>query len=203
MSVGLQSAYLRACGHIQMSLIQLLIEGVHGSDQISRKMDLKRASLDKGCHRHSQEISSYVKMVMKKNLGPFSARHLVVPEASFVPSRLMMNNIIETHQVTLATIETLGVRNQYGEDSSPDHESPMLYMRSDGVALGLVSSGRLNVDDVKNAYRACALKWHPDRHQGSSKVNDVLLAGSNTLVSCSSDATVRTCVMTGRTFGRK
>ncbi|CAH2058421.1 unnamed protein product [Thlaspi arvense] len=36
-------------------------------------------------------------------------------------------------------------------------------------ALGLSLSGPLNLKDVKHAYRICALKWHPDRHQGSTK----------------------------------
>ncbi|XP_030457796.1 uncharacterized protein LOC115678542 [Syzygium oleosum] len=40
---------------------------------------------------------------------------------------------------------------------------------SDRMALGLSASGPLKLEDVKNAYRACALKWHPDRHHGSSK----------------------------------
>ncbi|ONM56939.1 Chaperone DnaJ-domain superfamily protein [Zea mays] len=37
-------------------------------------------------------------------------------------------------------------------------------------ALGLSTSGPLKLEDVKSAYRACALRWHPDRHNGSSKV---------------------------------
>ncbi|XVF75911.1 hypothetical protein PTKIN_Ptkin13bG0224800 [Pterospermum kingtungense] len=40
---------------------------------------------------------------------------------------------------------------------------------ADRQALGLSASGPLTLEDVKNAYRACALKWHPDRHHGSSK----------------------------------
>ncbi|KAL6505997.1 hypothetical protein OROHE_022716 [Orobanche hederae] len=61
---------------------------------------------------------------------------------------------------------------QYDEeyDSSSDSEKPTVDITSDRLALGLSSSGPLNPADVKNAYRACALKWHPDRHQGSSKV---------------------------------
>ncbi|EPS59453.1 hypothetical protein M569_15355, partial [Genlisea aurea] len=51
-------------------------------------------------------------------------------------------------------------------DSSPENER---VLSSDRVALGLSRSGPLNLVDVKNAYRACALKWHPDRHHGSSK----------------------------------
>ncbi|KAL6986996.1 hypothetical protein U1Q18_012755 [Sarracenia purpurea var. burkii] len=37
------------------------------------------------------------------------------------------------------------------------------------LVLGLSASGPLKLEDVKHAYRACALKWHPDRHHGSSK----------------------------------
>ncbi|GFP91630.1 chaperone protein dnaj [Phtheirospermum japonicum] len=55
-------------------------------------------------------------------------------------------------------------------DSSSDYKKPVMDMSSDRLALGLSASGPLNLDDIKNAYRACALKWHPDRHQGSSKV---------------------------------
>ncbi|KAL3028697.1 hypothetical protein AAZX31_03G127000 [Glycine max] len=43
------------------------------------------------------------------------------------------------------------------------------HLVSDRLALGLSVSGPLKLEDVKNAYRPCALKWHPDRHQGSSK----------------------------------
>ncbi|KAI3474531.1 hypothetical protein Pfo_029446 [Paulownia fortunei] len=65
-----------------------------------------------------------------------------------------------------------GWKYQYDEeyDSSSEYEKPMADMTSDRIALGLSASGPLNLEDVKNAYRACALKWHPDRHQGSSKV---------------------------------
>ncbi|XP_031381421.1 uncharacterized protein LOC116196044 isoform X2 [Punica granatum] len=52
---------------------------------------------------------------------------------------------------------------------SPESDSSELQLASDRVALGLSTSGPLKLEDVKNAYRACALKWHPDRHQGSSK----------------------------------
>ncbi|KAL8456365.1 hypothetical protein ACS0TY_034541 [Phlomoides rotata] len=58
------------------------------------------------------------------------------------------------------------------EDEYEDYYSSsetMDTMSSDRLALGLSSSGPLNLEDVKNAYRECALKWHPDRHQGSSK----------------------------------
>lgn len=61
--------------------------------------------------------------------------------------------------------------NRY--DSSTESESESECLRSNSVsdrlALGLSASGPLKLEDVKIAYRACALKWHPDRHQGSSK----------------------------------
>lgn len=42
-------------------------------------------------------------------------------------------------------------------------------LTKDRITLGLSGSGPLSLEDVKNAYRVCALKWHPDRHEGSSK----------------------------------
>ncbi|CAH9110073.1 unnamed protein product [Cuscuta epithymum] len=62
-------------------------------------------------------------------------------------------------------------KDEYGyDDKSTEcdtHESGLV---SERLALGLNASGPLNLEDVKNAYRACAFKWHPDRHQGPSKI---------------------------------
>lgn len=52
------------------------------------------------------------------------------------------------------------------DSSDPDTDPDMT---SDRLALGLSPSGPLKLEDIKNAYRSCALKWHPDRHVGSSK----------------------------------
>ncbi|PSR84555.1 Chaperone protein like [Actinidia chinensis var. chinensis] len=60
-------------------------------------------------------------------------------------------------------------RDEEDYDSSSESDSSESDMTSDRVTLGLRASGPLKLDDVKNAYRACALKWHPDRHHGSSK----------------------------------
>ncbi|KAH7856045.1 hypothetical protein Vadar_032060 [Vaccinium darrowii] len=54
-------------------------------------------------------------------------------------------------------------------DSSTESDSSESDLVSYRLALGLSASGPLKLDDVKNAYRTCAMKWHPDRHQGSSK----------------------------------
>ncbi|KAH8970348.1 hypothetical protein BDL97_02G084200 [Sphagnum fallax] len=40
---------------------------------------------------------------------------------------------------------------------------------SDRVALGLSPVGPLTLNDVKLAFRQCALRWHPDRHHGEQK----------------------------------
>lgn len=53
--------------------------------------------------------------------------------------------------------------------SSTEFSGPDSNQASHRLALGLSPSGPLNREDVKNAYRACALKWHPDRHQGPAK----------------------------------
>ncbi|XP_047327729.1 uncharacterized protein LOC124931333 [Impatiens glandulifera] len=59
----------------------------------------------------------------------------------------------------------------YESSAESEYESNNAYLKlaSDRNALGLSISGPLTLEDVKNAYRTCALKWHPDRHHGSSK----------------------------------
>ncbi|XP_031274533.1 uncharacterized protein LOC116132991 [Pistacia vera] len=55
-------------------------------------------------------------------------------------------------------------------ESSTESDNLDSDMASDRQALGLSAYGPLKLEEVKTAYRVCALKWHPDRHQGSSKV---------------------------------
>ncbi|KAK6941925.1 DnaJ domain, partial [Dillenia turbinata] len=55
------------------------------------------------------------------------------------------------------------------DDASTEDETSEPDLASDRRALGLKAYGPLKLEDVKTAYRACALKWHPDRHQGKSK----------------------------------
>ncbi|XP_061362971.1 uncharacterized protein LOC133306658 [Gastrolobium bilobum] len=40
---------------------------------------------------------------------------------------------------------------------------------SDRTTLGLPPTGPLKIEDVKNAFRLSALKWHPDKHQDPSQ----------------------------------
>ncbi|XP_047045039.1 uncharacterized protein LOC124649451 [Lolium rigidum] len=42
-------------------------------------------------------------------------------------------------------------------------------LKSHRLSLGLPASGPLKLDHIKSAFRASALKWHPDKHQGSSQ----------------------------------
>ncbi|KAM7272135.1 hypothetical protein ACFE04_031349 [Oxalis oulophora] len=60
--------------------------------------------------------------------------------------------------------------NEDDDDSSTDSDLSHSNMASNRMALGLSAYGPLKLEQVKSAYRDCALKWHPDRHQGSSKV---------------------------------
>ncbi|XP_026413796.1 uncharacterized protein LOC113309562 isoform X2 [Papaver somniferum] len=55
------------------------------------------------------------------------------------------------------------------EDFNDSSNSSASDLASDRLALGLSASGPLKLEDVKNAYRSCALRWHPDRHQCCSK----------------------------------
>lgn len=57
---------------------------------------------------------------------------------------------------------------RYETDEEVD-SPPKTDFASERLALGLKSSGPLILEEVKKAYRACALRWHPDRHQGLSK----------------------------------
>ncbi|XP_042422448.1 uncharacterized protein LOC122010112 isoform X1 [Zingiber officinale] len=56
------------------------------------------------------------------------------------------------------------------EDETDADASVQQSFAGERLALGLKATGPLKLKEVKNAYRSCALKWHPDRHQGSSKI---------------------------------
>ncbi|XP_078445988.1 uncharacterized protein LOC144715020 [Wolffia australiana] len=55
------------------------------------------------------------------------------------------------------------------EEEEGDEPPRQLNLAAERKALGLSSSGPLKLADVKEAFRTCALRWHPDRHHGSSK----------------------------------
>ncbi|KAJ6799576.1 uncharacterized protein M6B38_206340 [Iris pallida] len=61
-------------------------------------------------------------------------------------------------------------RDESDYEEEETNSSPRSNLAPERLALGLNASGPLKLEEVKNAYRTCALRWHPDRHQGSSKV---------------------------------
>ncbi|KAL8213793.1 hypothetical protein R6Q57_003242 [Mikania cordata] len=63
-------------------------------------------------------------------------------------------------------------RKRFEHDDQESSKSDRLEtdLTKERIALGLTGSGPLSLEHVKDAYRSCALKWHPDRHDGSSKV---------------------------------
>lgn len=60
-------------------------------------------------------------------------------------------------------------RKRAWNESGVENASTNVGSYSHRVALGLPPTGPLKLDDVKSAYRASALKWHPDKHQGPSQ----------------------------------
>ncbi|XP_028798260.1 uncharacterized protein LOC114753713 [Neltuma alba] len=56
------------------------------------------------------------------------------------------------------------------DESNDDIDSFRVGLLSDRTILGLPPTGPLKIEDVKNAFRLSALKWHPDKHQGPSQV---------------------------------
>ncbi|KAM7523587.1 hypothetical protein LguiA_013489 [Lonicera macranthoides] len=55
------------------------------------------------------------------------------------------------------------------ETDSEVESSRMVGSCSQRTLLGLPAKGPLKIEDVKNAFRLSALKWHPDKHQGPSQ----------------------------------
>ncbi|XP_038707083.1 uncharacterized protein LOC120002396 isoform X2 [Tripterygium wilfordii] len=58
---------------------------------------------------------------------------------------------------------------QWANSSESEDEFFSVGSSSDRTLLGLPPKGPLKIEDVKNAFRSSALKWHPDKHQGPSQ----------------------------------
>ncbi|XP_039002861.1 uncharacterized protein LOC120129426 [Hibiscus syriacus] len=61
---------------------------------------------------------------------------------------------------------TRGWEGASDAESDEDDEPYSVGSCSDREILGLPQTGPLKIEDVKNAFRISALKWHPDKHQG-------------------------------------
>ncbi|KAG8383761.1 hypothetical protein BUALT_Bualt04G0047400 [Buddleja alternifolia] len=59
----------------------------------------------------------------------------------------------------------------YKSTTGSDVESCIIGAYADRKILGLPTAGPLKIEDVKAAFRSSALKWHPDKHQGSSQAD--------------------------------
>ncbi|VAH00521.1 uncharacterized protein [Triticum aestivum] len=58
----------------------------------------------------------------------------------------------------------------WNESDVDEEEAPRRDdLKSHRISLGLPVLGPLKLDHIKSAFRASALKWHPDKHQGSSQ----------------------------------
>ncbi|XP_044970404.1 uncharacterized protein LOC123430580 [Hordeum vulgare subsp. vulgare] len=58
----------------------------------------------------------------------------------------------------------------WNESDVDEEEAPRRDdLKSHRISLGLPALGPLKLDHIKSAFRASALKWHPDKHQGSSQ----------------------------------
>ncbi|KAK9069415.1 hypothetical protein SSX86_011318 [Deinandra increscens subsp. villosa] len=55
------------------------------------------------------------------------------------------------------------------DESTEDDDPYVVGSHSDRITLGLPMNGPLKIEEVKNAFRLSALKWHPDKHQGPSQ----------------------------------
>ncbi|XP_043722189.1 uncharacterized protein LOC122669487 [Telopea speciosissima] len=51
-------------------------------------------------------------------------------------------------------------------ETDDDNESFVVGSYAERTILGLPPTGPLKIEDVKSAFHASALKWHPDKHQG-------------------------------------
>lgn len=61
------------------------------------------------------------------------------------------------------------IESEAESDTEPCIDSTIDSTNSERKILGLPLRGPLQIQDVKNAFRLSALKWHPDKHQGPSQ----------------------------------
>ncbi|MCO5553520.1 hypothetical protein L7F22_007042 [Adiantum nelumboides] len=63
-----------------------------------------------------------------------------------------------------------GSKSKKRSGQHASEKEPFQFMYTDWLTLGLSPSGSLTVEELKKAFRASALKWHPDRHEDAAKV---------------------------------
>ncbi|CAA0837478.1 Chaperone DnaJ-domain superfamily protein [Striga hermonthica] len=120
-----------------------------------------------------------VDMTVLHNLNTFQISSMCFEMASRSPSGFFQGKklpSVAAKSLDDPNYPTLDERTEYfSKQSSYSRRSfekafpNMSAARDERLALGLPAAGPLNLEDVKIAYRSCALKWHPDHHHNSSK----------------------------------
>lgn len=64
---------------------------------------------------------------------------------------------------------TLDSESDFEDDNNDNYTLRNAGSCSHRITLGLPSTGPLQIHAIKTAFRASALKWHPDKHQGASQ----------------------------------
>lgn len=128
---------------------------------------------------HRSQVPDSVKSYRKKKRGswcdPDDADDEVMFETSFGRERYCFWSFSDQGDVQWRNSswhnkDKRNWRTKHEDSYDTEYKAATIGSASDRTILGLAAVGPLKLDDVKNAFRMCALKWHPDRHQGPSKV---------------------------------
>lgn len=130
---------------------------------------------------HRSQVPDWAKSSRKNKRGiwsnPDDADDEVMFESSFGRDRYCFWSFSDQGDVQWRNLswqfsnkEKRNSRTMHEDSYDTEYKAATIGSASDRTILGLAAVGPLKLDDVKNAFRMCALKWHPDRHQGPSKV---------------------------------
>ncbi|KAL0921501.1 hypothetical protein M5K25_008579 [Dendrobium thyrsiflorum] len=82
-------------------------------------------------------------------------------------------------------VEIFNWRYETDEETDDDTDAdtcPPVDLAFERITPGLSASGPLKLKEVKNAYQVCALQWHSDCHQSTSKALENELAKEMTCI---------------------
>ncbi|KAL0404996.1 UNVERIFIED_CONTAM: hypothetical protein Sradi_2140400, partial [Sesamum radiatum] len=165
MSVNLQSTCFRAGSQVGMTVTNLQVEGVRGSDQVSGTMDIKKGSQDIGHHEQVEVRSSLYPNEVTRDFefcnDDADVEFETIFRSAFGGNRYFYWSFTTDDEPRYRNSSSYssnyrtstGWRYHYEDeyDSSSEYEKPMTDLTSDRLALGLSASGPINLEDVKNA----------------------------------------------------